>query len=288
MWCVFLAVCQSTVAVRWESAELQIKKMKRLLLIAFCLYSFCFLSAQPVIPSDWIPGVGDEWKQVLAPELQEPGEGGANVVWDFSDLSLVGAQYELTYHWLDPEETPYVDSFPDANICADFELSGFGSGFSYSYYRDNGESFDFFGSASQFGSDVYSNPQSLRYIGLEYGTTLEDDYESVRYTNFTDPDTVAGVSTFLYDGYGTLKLPDATIENAVRIYQTDIIYDSTVTAFSADVYADTIISYAWIAEGSVMPVALWQRSVSVSRFYLNDMLFGEDFEGPRYHIFNKS
>ncbi len=237
------------------------------------------LSAQPEISDTWVPKPGDTWRQLAALDSVSPGEAGADVTWDFSDLG-VGFPFQLTFEWIDTAGTPYVDSFPDANLCVTLGLGGFGT--NYGYYRDGDNTFEYHGQGGDFGVDILLDPQSFAYIGLQYGETVVDSYLIVRHNTFLGTDTVPGASTFTYDGYGTVILPDVTIENAIRIYQEDIEKDSTTFFGSGSVSIDSLTTYAWIAEGSVFPVVQWQRSRFVTRLYLNGEIFNEELDDPEY------
>ena len=237
------------------------------------------ISAQPTISDDWVPEPGDTWRQVVALDSVSPGEAGADVMWDFSNLGI-GFPYSLSFNWIDTMGTPYVDSFPNANLCVTLGFGGFGT--NYGYYRDGENTFEYHGQGGDFGVDILLDPQSFAYIDLDFGETVVDSYLIVRHNDFLGTDTLPGASTFTYDGYGTLMLPDVTIENAIRIYQEDIEKDSVPQYNFVNVSIDSLTTYAWIAEGSVFPVVQWQRSRSVSRLYLAGDLFTEDISDPEF------
>jgi len=232
------------------------------------------LFSQPVISDNWVPMVDDIWKQSITFDTPGPGESGANVTWDYSDLNVEGFLFEIVFDWIDPADSPYADSFPDANLCASF------LGFGYGYYRNSGSVFEYLGSGNQFGFDIYTNTQTFDYIGMNFQETVVDSYEIVRYNNFTDPMMPKGESSFTYDAYGTLILPDVTIPDAIRLFEIDVETDSVVQGGLTNVRVDSLISYAWIADGSVFPVVLWQRSAGYSRVYINGQLFSDEAEEP--------
>ncbi len=254
--------------------------MKTLTLTLLSNLVMVAMLAQPTISDDWVPQVDDIWNASLTFETPDLGEAGANVTWDFSDVNVENFYFEIIFNWVDPAETPYVDSFPDATICADLEAPGIGGGFAYGYYRSGDSGFEYLGSGSEFGFDIFSDPQTFDFIGMDFEATVVDSYELVRYNNFTDPRMSKGATSYTYDAYGTLILPDVTVSDAIRIFQIDVETDSIVQASLATVRVDSLISYAWIADGSVFPVALWQISTSYSRTYLFGELIGEEVEGP--------
>lgn len=227
------------------------------------------LSAQPRISDSWVPEPGDSWTAALTIETPSPGEGGENVTWDYSDLNVNGYQYVIDFEWLDPATTPYVDSFPDATVCSVLGAGGFNN---YGYYQKSEGSFSYLGTGGDFVIDLFTDPQEFNYINMDYGETRIDTYELVRYTNYSSPSMPIGTTSNTYDGYGKLVLPQFTIDDVVRIYQVDVEVDSTGDAsIAANVRIDSLITYAWVAEGSVFPVVQWQRSSGLSRTYI----FGE-------------
>jgi hypothetical protein len=240
-----------------------------------CLHPVLF--GQPIVSEFWVPQIGDKWDQSATHAIPDYGPGGADATWDFSEVDSSGFIGSFTFQWIDTTGTPYIDSFPDANICAKL---GVGSFSTYGYYREDNQGFHYLGSGSQFETQILYEPQTFDYIGLMYTETAIDSYKVVSYTTFSDPDSVLGFSSFEYDGYGTLQLPEASIDNAIRIHEFDIRYDSTDNFGSANVTLDTLETYAWIAEGSIFPVAQWQRSITYNRQYILGNLFSENVDGP--------
>jgi hypothetical protein len=247
--------------------------MKALFTLLFNLIIIT-MYAQPVISDSWIPQIDDVWRQSVTFETPEPGESGANINWDFSDVNVDNFYFEILFNWIDPAGTPYVDSFPESNICANFE------GFAYGYYRSDESQFEYLGSGSEFGTDLFTDPQTFRYIGMDFETTVVDSYEVVRYNNFFDPTMTKGATSYTYDAYGTLVLPNVTISDAIRIFSIDIETDSSSSGALSTVRGDSTTTYAWIADGSVFPVAQWQRTSSYLRLYINGDLLSEDIEEP--------
>ncbi len=239
---------------------------------------FCLaLQSQPVVSEFWIPQIGDNWKQTVTNAIPAYGPSGAQVQWDFSGIDSSGFVGSFAFSWIDTTGTPYIDSFPEANICA---KSGGGSFASYNYYRADDQGFHYLGGGNQFEIQILFETQTFNYIGLEFGETAIDSYKVVVYNSFSDPDTTLGFSSFEYDGYGTLLVPGISIDEAIRIHEYDVRYDSTDNFGSPSVVIDSLETYAWIAEGSVFPVAQWQRSVTYTRQYILGNLFSEDVDGP--------
>lgn len=248
--------------------------MKTLISTLYCTLVLFGMNAQPVISDSWIPKVGDTWQAAITFDTPDAGDSGANVTWDFSDLNIDNFYFQILFNWIDPAVTEYADSFPDATVCADFE------GFALGYYRSDDSKFEYLGSGSQFGIEVFTNPQSFDYIGLDFEETVVDSYEYVSYNDYTDPETAEGWTSYTYDAYGTLVLPNVTISDAIRIYSIDVEADSSENGPLTTVRLDSVVTHAWIADGSVFPVAQRQTTISYSKLYINGELFSEEIEGP--------
>lgn len=250
--------------------------MKTVIPLLISMIIFSVLTAQPKLDDSWIPQAGDTWTQRVSQDRIDPGPAGANVIWDFSEINP-SYVFRITFNWVDPSTTPYVDSFPDATIAA--VIDGFGE--SYGYYRKSEDRFEFLGTGDEVFFERYTDPQTFAFFDLGFEETATDQYKVVDYF-FDTRDTLSGQTSFTYDGYGTLLLPEAEVSNAIRIHELDVQNDTTGNSFLYTVYSDTLESYAWIANESVFPIVLIQYSSYRSQTYLDGELISEEMEEPEY------
>ncbi len=136
-----------------------------------------------------------------------PGSPGANVSWDFSALSN---DRQDTLIFLDPNTTPYFDSFPSANIAFSEGDSGF------IYMLSAPSSFSILGVAGSMNGTVaamaFSPPDKL----IEFPSTYLTSFTSVSSAN----DQVY-VGDTLYPGP-----PVVVILDSMRIQNTTTKYDT--------------------------------------------------------------
>ena len=116
-------------------------------LLFFTLFAVNYSFAQPVVLSSWAPDAGDEWKQSITNETFDTRPTGANQIWDFSAATLVPGG-SLAFQFIEVESGLNSDCYPDATVCADLVLEGFGSGFAYGYYQLDSEGFSALGETS--------------------------------------------------------------------------------------------------------------------------------------------
>jgi len=98
--------------------------MKKLSLFIFAISLFAAASAQITITSNDLADVGDSIQLAYVdtiPSGFSPGPSGANQHWDFSGL----VSDTMTWlYFLDPDSTPYGESFPSSNIAAQGLIEG--------------------------------------------------------------------------------------------------------------------------------------------------------------------
>ncbi|MDN3724125.1 T9SS type A sorting domain-containing protein [Aequorivita sp. SDUM287046] len=185
-------------------------KTKQLLFFSAVFPTFAALS-QPIINlSDLTPSVGDSFTLTTAAFI-EPGQGGANQVWDYSELEDFDSN-SMTFQ--SPENKPGSDLFPNATHLS---VSDDGTIFKYSYY---GESrLDRLGIVmpSDDLQAVYVNP----FLELQFPFTMNDSFvddwifeTKIGSNNVTQQ---TGTSTITVDGYGTLLLPTGNYADVLRV-----------------------------------------------------------------------
>ncbi len=98
--------------------------MKKISLFFVAIGLFAVAQAQITITSNDLVNVGDSVKLAYVDTLPagfNPGPSGANQHWDFSDLM---SDTSTWLNFLDPDSTPYGESFPSSNIAVQGLIEG--------------------------------------------------------------------------------------------------------------------------------------------------------------------
>ncbi len=219
------------------------------------------LSAQPTLTTAGLtPAIGETYEvQFAEVGVFDPGPGGANVTWDFSDLNL--PTFELQFSILDPAETICGDSFEDADfvwLLNEFEA--------YNYYQVSDTGLDLIGGCNGSPGDItYQEVFSDVEDGLQLPMTYQDMYSyhsefdafffGITSSGFRDGEVEV-------DGYGTIITPMGTYENVLRL----VITSETTTLLTS---SET--QYAWMLPGQFVPVMVFtvedDPEVSPSIYY---------------------
>ena len=239
----------------------------------FCtLFSFVLLVtgaviAQPQFSRDDLFQPGDIAFTASSDSVPPVGAAGADVTWDFSGmpidtLSIIGINFGS------PDTTEYAADYPDANLV---QIAGFG-GFSYYQYMEAsedkleavGEVFPGFLTSQTF----YSDPQTLMEFPVTYQRTWDDTYAyELQYLGSSISYEANGTSEFVVDGYGTVVLPQATFDDALRIRWTSVSMDSTSFGSESERndYYDT--TYVWLSPSYHSPLCTGSRTRQVRTAY---------------------
>ena len=221
------------------------------LLFLFLLGTMGVKAQGPVITADSVnPRIGDRYKiqGTSINSITAPDSGGANKIWDYSNLKDSG--YSIYVSALSPKGLPLADSFSSANIAFQFAFNYIPTYYDTIYHYDtiSNNIWAEFGrveSLSPLGVFSY-NPYSP---SLHYPIAYKDIFidSSVNFMNFA-PFSVTNYDTIYADGYGTLKLPNATYHNVIRVYKTDI--------------SNFVISYLFYVNGVHFPLLELDASTS--------------------------
>ncbi len=135
-----------------------------------------------------------------------PGNGGNNATWDFTTLP-VSPLGTITY--VDPKTTPFISTFQTAN----YGLTLVGR---YSYFKVSSDKMEVMAYTilkPGAGENDYSpNPRTLMTFPMAFGASVTDTWQKAGASSNT--------VTITYDGYGTLKTPNKTYSNVVRIKES--------------------------------------------------------------------
>lgn len=207
-------------------------------LIVFILLLAGAAKAQPVINLSWLPQAGDTFiEQPVKTAGVSVGSTGANQVWDYTSLIDTGSLYlEL---WVEPSATPAGDLYPNATI-AGVEPSPGNPFETVNYFYISADTFFRVGvclldTVQAFSWDNgwhdLTFPQAYgNFFAGSYNNT-DSSYADISSTVIITNGTGKGFDTVSIDGYGTLKLPDSTYNNVIRL---SWINNATSTSVGTD------------------------------------------------------
>ena len=190
------------------------------LLFLFLLGAMGAKAQGPVITaSGFNPQVGDKikWQSTTANSVTPPDLGGANRVWDYSNLKDSGNVSVINIE--SPIGLEYADSFPTANIAVRFDT------LNIDYWQTSNKGWGDVG-VNTFNSGSISlykiNPiQNYIVFPMSYKKVYTDSI-SINYSYYDGTSWTSNISTqydtLIADGYGTLKLPGATYNNVLRVF----------------------------------------------------------------------
>ncbi|MEY8760960.1 T9SS type A sorting domain-containing protein [Chryseobacterium tongliaoense] len=213
-------------------------KTKYLLIIIVCIFFNVQLKAQPTITSaDIITGTFPYTDVSFAPGAYAPGNGGANVTWDFSNIQ--GTANGVTFFWGVCPGIPECSAFPTANRYIAVIDPSSGAQFpDKNMFRLTDTQFEHLGARNETMNFTYAytdTPIELTFP-ITYGQSFTDTSSVTDNTITTSTNDV-----FTADGYGTLITPAGTFTNVLRVKKV-----STITSSGAGTTTVTeTITYAW-------------------------------------------
>ncbi len=219
--------------------------MTKHLLLGLLLASATSSFAQPTLTKATnAPVAGDTFYAYNADTTGvDSGAAGASITWDMSALVKVDSD---TTFFLNCTATPYCDSFPGASL-AMLNDSDWAYGFSGT------DGVQMIGVYSEGNYLHFDNPHRISSYPLTYGSTYKDTFTTQ--LNFMGIDIfVTGRSTNTADGWGTLKLPNGTFPNVLRVQTTLIQKDSANFMGIPQVTETQTESYSWYMAGFHSPL----------------------------------
>jgi hypothetical protein len=194
------------------------------------------VNAQPAIsPEKYGMWNNSLYNTAQYPENIKPGNSGASVTWNFSNLTK---DSETKHEILPPSSTTYAATFPQANAV---RKTSDGSMFFLNVQADKNEAVGYV-----FQSEglviPYSDPMLLLKRPLSYQDAYTDHFRS-NYKYMGDSTTGGGTITVTADGYGTLMLPGKTYTNVLRVHS---VQESADTAQTSGVITQVRVeTYTW-------------------------------------------
>jgi hypothetical protein len=208
---------------------------KTLRLTIYTLFSVTAFAQGPIISSDLNPSPGLTYTDNQTTYMA-PGSAGANQTWDFSSLTSSGTM------------TSNVSAATNngANMLLD-------NGSSQSYYSFTSTEQELKEVIASGTTITYSNGEKTLQFPLSYNATYSDTFKANFLSNGTYPAVRSGSNTFTVDGYGTLILPNQTVNDVIRIrFQQD--YSDTIDIGYPYILNYTSDIYIWYKAGFKSPV----------------------------------
>lgn len=226
--------------------------MKKIFLLVIIWGFALSMLAQPVFqyPQN-APEIGDIMEiQFVAPNGLNPAPNGANVNWNFSQLTNIGDPGQISV--ISPASAPSGNEFPMANVVLNMNDS------IYTYGKIENDGFEYHGSkATISGFDivlVFNDYKEYMRYPFPFGAAFTDTYRGAS-TALTAQITASGTTSVMYDAYGTLTLPNGTYTDVMRTMTTDVEVDSIFSGgFLVKTILTTRLQYSWYTTTSFGPV----------------------------------
>lgn len=237
--------------------------MKKLTLLFFSIAVALSVFSQPVLTSSINLSIGDTYRYDGYHEVTniEPGPGGANLTWDFSDVDGESFHEGVPAICVDPSTTPFADSaaVADANICT---APVGGSGY-YQYFDNDNSSQNLIAmglileSSSSFGT--YTDIFTAFEFPFTYNDSFEDTWELINFNIGSGYYFMrdSSITTVEADAYGTIITPLGEFQNAIRIKRTTVDYSWMRFVEGGEWIPsgpNTDIEYSWFAPNIKVPV----------------------------------
>lgn len=242
------------------------KTMKRLPLFLSFLSVIGFLHGQPQLSILNTPQSGNTY--IFSPcgyLISSPGNGGSNMIWDFSELSVSDDTIATFY----TNDTAY-NAFPDYDYPSFyFDTSKYNLKSYHYLYKITDERYSI---AYQIVPVTAYTPQACPVDITLFNMPFS--YEDEVSETWSCGAINAGIRNIQADGYGTLILPDSTYFNALRLRTTEK-QEFEPSSPNPSAHYDTTWTdlYKWFTESSEVPVYsiryYTKHSWSMGSFYLS-------------------
>lgn len=191
--------------------------MRQFIYTLFLFFSVGTLSwAQPMLNSNTLPPIGFQTEFHFGAIPASPGPAGANITWDFSNLTYDPA-IQIT-KVVNPSLTSHFGTYSMANFCIQSNADG---NTLYSYYSAQNNGIYKLGEGVSddvpFEVDYLANSKLWVKFPFVYNEQITDTWAGA---------SESGTETIVYDGYGTIITPFATFNNVVRIKEIREDYTS--------------------------------------------------------------
>lgn len=190
----------------------------------------------------------------------DSGAAGPSITWDMSTVVKIDSD---TTFFLNCAATPYCDSFPGANLVMRVDSD-------YVYGISGTDGLQMIGNYSDGNYIHFTDPRRMTKYPFTYGSTFKDTsgmtFSIMGFDIFFNT-----YITSTADAWGTLKLPNGTFTNVLRIQTTTIQQDSSFFMGMPQVNKSQTESYSWFAAGIHTPLATLDYDTSgTGTWYLSE------------------
>ena len=232
--------------------------------------------AQITLTQDNFPVQGDVFNYITVDATTlSAGTAGADVAWDFSDLTGAGSATSGTY--VNPVGTMFGGNFPTSTIAEETAATT-------NYYEVTSTEASWVGRADPDGTVfTYSDP----LIQMTYPFTYLDSFvdEGDRQYNVGVDVGSHMTMTVVADAYGTLTLPVGTFEDVLRVQSIQTFRD-TVPSNPGQYFEAEFIRYEWFTADSRDPLFTFETfttdqsgaiTTGANAFYADIPVFVDDY-----------
>ncbi|MFT4222880.1 T9SS type A sorting domain-containing protein [Dysgonomonas sp.] len=211
----------------------------------------------------------------------DPGEAGANKLWDFSKVKIINDEYNLTYS-LPPllDDSIYImgDMHFLKKAIHDNELVVGTEHNTMYYYRLTNDSLLQLGHENPTIKLEYTSPMVLMQFPLNYGQTVVSDYKSKGIYSATVDMQSQGQMITSADAYGKMVLPTGdTLSPVLRVKTIQTILDKSAYTQNSENNAIQLETCRWYSKGYRYPVFETVRSTKLND---NSEIFSTAFFFP--------
>lgn len=167
-------------------------------------------------------------------EYKDPGSIGRELEWDFNHLQILQDNYLIKYF--------HPDTIDTTKICGMEHRTRY-------YYRQRNDSLWSIGFENYTTLMNYTKPELKLKFPFSYGDTLYSTFTGKGIYSNRLPLRVKGYTRIEADAEGSLKLPDRTINNALRVHSV-----RQYTETGKDSLQMTLDTYSWYVQGVRYPV----------------------------------
>jgi len=228
-----------------------------LLIVKLFLLTAFNVTSQPVLNNIEDFSIGERSTYVNAEKAQvSPGTAGAQITWDFKNLTSIDSQQYKIIH---PDSTSYKGQFKNADLV---EVSPDGS---YVFQEIKNDTNQVWGNVNNSNTVIrYSDPYQFLFRPITFLDSLVDTARRSYKTSGIKYEGTGIVKTKV-DGYGTLKVPNGTFSNVLRIKIEQLFKDTAQS--SGSVTTSRIITYTWFDEDHKSALLRWDSTIINSDFF---------------------
>lgn len=233
--------------------------MKRYFTFLFisCL-SVALLQAQVTLTKEthgFATGVAHESQPI---EYQAPGEGGTNMVWDFSSVKTTGEVNRSATDFSTDLSTGHIKAFrQDDQVAFWYNISELGN--------------EYLGYEGRNHKMLFTKPLMKTMYPQSFGTYFEGTFEG-EYTSNSTSYPISGTYSTEGDATGTITLPSGETFSALRIHTTQLTEINGSGTF--------IEKYLWYAQDVRLPLFVSIQVYSVNKAGKKTLSTQESYYNP--------